>query len=158
MVYATFRGYADPNGGFQSSDVDAGVHGSTDRVADELARPSVKDVSEIDEAHGSGDVGQVRDPKLVGVLGNEALRPGPKDRSSVIAVRRHDIPPPLFGLQIILANYAAKLLAIHHHALVTQRRPNALNSVALELVVNRPNPGEQRIVRQESQWHIIEPV
>jgi hypothetical protein len=53
---------AVPNGCFQRSHGDAGVHGSTNRVADNLARPGVKDGGEIDEAAGDGDIGQVRNP------------------------------------------------------------------------------------------------
>src|SRR5208283_5417564 len=60
MVDATFRRRAAPNGCFQRSHGDAGVHGSTNRVADDLARPGVKDGGEIDEAAGDGDIGQVR--------------------------------------------------------------------------------------------------
>ena len=62
MVDATFRRRAAPNGCFQRSHGDAGVHGSTNRVADDLARPGVKDGGEIDEAAGDGDIGQIRNP------------------------------------------------------------------------------------------------
>ena len=62
MVDATFRRRAAPNGCFQRSHGDAGVRGSTNRVADDLARPGVKDGGEIDEAAGDGDTGQVRNP------------------------------------------------------------------------------------------------
>jgi hypothetical protein len=35
----------------------SGVHGPADGVADDLARPGIKDGSEVDEAAGDGDIG-----------------------------------------------------------------------------------------------------
>ena len=37
----------------------------------------------------------------------------------------------------------AKLLAVHHDALVAQRRPNAPIAVTLELVADRADPGDK---------------
>jgi hypothetical protein len=83
---------------------------------------------------------------LVRAIGNDILGQVWEDRPGVIAVGGDDIPPSRrLGLQIVVAHQAAKLLAIHHHALVAQHRPNTAIAVALELVANLADPSEKLI-------------
>src|SRR5208282_1505863 len=49
----------------------------------------------------------------------------------------------------------AKLLAVHHDALVAQRRPNAPIAVTLELVADRADPGDKLGGLQRNRRYII---
>src|SRR5580658_8883882 len=56
----------------------------------------------------------------------------------------------------MLPHQPAKLLAVHHDALVTQRRPNAPIAVTLELVADRADPGDKLGGLQRNRRYIIE--
>ena len=147
---------AAPDGGLQCSHGDAGVHRSTDRVTDDLARPGVEDGGEIDEAAGDRDIGQVRHPQLVGAIGNDSLGQVREDRAGMIAIGCDDIASPPLRLKIVLAHQAAKLLAVHHDALVAQRGAHASITVALELVADLADPGDNLPGIQHCWRRIIE--
>src|SRR3546814_8437287 len=62
----TAGGRATPvDGGLQGGNRQAGVDPSADGVADDPARPGVKDDGDVDEAGRDRDIGNVRHPELV---------------------------------------------------------------------------------------------
>src|SRR5271170_7113034 len=155
MDAAFSRGSA-PDGGLQSGDGDPGVHRPADRVADDLSRPCIENGSQVAEATGKGDVGQVRNPELVWALGNDILGEIWEDRPSMVAIGRNDVASPSFRLQAVLSHQTAKLLAVHHDALVAQRRPNPAIAAALELVTDRVDPGDKVVRAQGRRRRIVE--
>src|SRR5215469_17237783 len=106
---AAFRGIAVSDGGLQGCDGDARVHRSADRVPDDLPRPGIENGGEVDEAAWNDDVGQVRDPELVGAIGNDARGQISEEGPGVVTVSRDDVAPALFGLQGVLSHQAAEL-------------------------------------------------
>jgi hypothetical protein len=124
VVDAALAGVAGSDRRLQCGNRDAGVHRSADRVADHLARPGVEDRRQVDETARDRDIGEVRHPELVRAVGDKILGQVGIDRPSVVAVGRDHVSPPPLRLQAMLAHEAAQLLAVHHHALVAQRRPD----------------------------------
>src|SRR3546814_7892837 len=91
----TAGGRATPvDGGLQAGNRQAGVDPSADGVADDPARPGVKDDGDVDEAGRDRDIGNVRHPELV--RAGEGHVPGSigEDRAIVIAVRRRNVAAP----------------------------------------------------------------
>ena len=68
----------------------------------------------------------------------------------MIAVGCHDVAPALFWLQIVLSHQAAQLLGVHYDALVAQCCSHPPVTVALELVTDRADPGEEA---SPSSWY-----
>ena len=56
----------------------------------------------------------------------------------------------------MLAHEATQLLAVHHHALVAQGRPDATVAVALELVADRANAGDELVHAEGNGRRIVE--
>ena len=73
MMNAAGGRRCDSDRRLQGGDRQAGVDRSADRVADDLTRPGIEDGGDIDEAARDGDVGDVRDPELVGRSGTRSL-------------------------------------------------------------------------------------
>src|SRR4051794_24288098 len=145
-----------PDCRLQCRDRDAGVHRSADGVADHLTRPGIQDCGQVNEAARNGDVGEVRDPELVRALGNKILGQVGVDRPGMVAVRRDNVAAPPLGLKIIVAHESTQLLVVHHHTLMTQRRPDPPVAVALELVANRANPGEEFVFPKANGRLVVE--
>ena len=143
MVNAAFRRRAVPDCCLERRHGDARVHRPADRVADHLARPGIQNGRQINEATRDGHIRQVCDPELVGAVGNDILGQVGVDWPAMVAVRRHHEATPPLGLQIVLAHQATELFAVHHHALMAQRRPDPAIAIALELVADRVDPGQQ---------------
>src|SRR6185369_11097341 len=67
-----------------------GLERVAERVADDLARPSVQNRCEVDELRAQPDVRQVRHPQLIRAARNEALGQIRKDRQIMLAVGSRD--------------------------------------------------------------------
>src|SRR5208337_2171112 len=68
MMHAALRRLARPDGGFERGNCQSGVDRATDRIAYHLARPSVQNRGQVDEARRDRDVCNVGNPKLVRTL------------------------------------------------------------------------------------------
>src|SRR5271170_7789597 len=143
MMDASFGWFTVLDGNLQGGDGHTGIDRSADCIPDNLPRPSVKNGSQIDEASGNGDIGEVRDPQLVRAFENQILRQVWEDRPIVIAIRRYGIAPMMLGLQAMLSHQAAELLAVHDDALVAKGCPYTPVAIALELVADRMDPDEE---------------
>ena len=98
MVDAPFGWLAASDGRLQRSNHKAGLHQAADGIADYLAREGIEDSGEVDEAAGNGDIGQIRNPKLVQTLKNHILGQVREDRAVMRAVGGNDIAAALFWL------------------------------------------------------------
>ncbi len=156
MVDAVLGRCAVPDGCLQRCHGDPRVHGAADGVADHLARPGVQDGGQVDKAARDGDVGQVHDPQLVGPVRDEILVEVRKDETLVVAVRRHYVASPSFGLQAMLAHQAPKLLAIDDDALVAECRSDPVVPVALELVADGADPDQKALLLQRNGGRVVE--
>lgn len=74
MEYAAGQRSPQRHRPFERGDGVPGIEAATDRMADDAARPGVEDDGEVDKARGDRDVGQIRDPELIGTVDLEAAR------------------------------------------------------------------------------------
>jgi hypothetical protein len=125
------------DGHAQGRDGQAGVDGAAERVAHHAPRPGIQDDRDVDEAARHRDVGQVRDPELIGTVRHDVLGQVREDRTTVIAVGHRDVAAPDARLQVVLAHETADLLVVHHQPLLTQRRLDAPPAVGFERVADR---------------------
>ena len=75
-------------GGLQRGHGRARFERAAHGIADGLARPSIEDHGQIDEAVRDADVGQIGDPELVGAVGHEVGRHVREDGQVVVAIGR----------------------------------------------------------------------
>src|ERR1700712_1377810 len=73
----------------------------------------------------------------------------------MIAVGRDHVASPPLWLQIVLAHQAAQLFPVHNHALVTQRRTDPTVAIALELVADRADPGQNALSIQRGCRDVV---
>ena len=66
MVKAARRWFAPLNCALEGGQRQPSIDGSTDGIAYHAPRPGIENDGNIDEATGDGDIGDVRDPELVG--------------------------------------------------------------------------------------------
>src|ERR1700679_3759284 len=88
MMHATFRWLTRPDSGFERRCREPGVDRSANGVSHHATRPGVENRSQIDEASGDRDIGDVRYPELVGTVDEQIAGAIRKDRAVVIAVGR----------------------------------------------------------------------
>src|SRR5271170_6482624 len=129
MMYAALRRLARPDGGFERGGSQSGVDRATDRVAYHLARPSVQNRRQVDEARHDRDVCDVGNPKLVRTVDDEAAGAIGEDEAVVIAVGRNHIAPSALGLEIMFAHQSPKLLMIDDDTLMAKRGANTAIAV-----------------------------
>jgi len=127
-------------------------------VAHDPARPGVQERAivrhwsedngerEIDEAGRDGDIGDVRDPELVGPMNLEPLGDIRKDRTVMVAVGRDDIAPPPFRVQIVLGHDPAHFLRVHDQAAMAQLGGDAPIAIGGIVFADRRDLGPDRPV------------
>src|SRR3546814_7670869 len=122
----TAGGRATPvDGGLQGGNRQAGVDPSADGVADDPARPGVKDDGDVDEAGRDRDIGNVRHPELV--RSGEGHVPGSmgEDRAIEIAVRGRNVAAPDLRLEAVIEQYPPDFHMVEDDAMVPARGPHA---------------------------------
>ena len=114
-----------------------GIDRAADRVANDAARPGIKDCCQIDEARRDGDVSDIRHPELVRAI--DDLVPGEvrEDRVVVIAISCGPKPPAALGLQVVLAHQATDFFRVHDHPAMAKLCANAAIAISLKLIADR---------------------
>ena len=96
----------------QSRKGQVGVDRPDERVANHAARPGIQNDRDVDEAADHGDVGQIRDPELVGPIRHDVPGQVREDRALVVTVGGRDVAAANTRLQVMRAHEAADLLVV----------------------------------------------
>jgi hypothetical protein len=99
---------------------------------------------------------RICDPKLIGAFDDQVLGQVLENRAGMVAVSGNDIAAAALRLQVMLAQQAADLLAVHHYALVAERRTHPPVAVALEFVADRADPFDDLVQGRRDGRFIVE--
>ena len=112
VVNAAFRWPPYSDSRLQRRNGKTSIDRAADRIANDAARPGIKDYRQIDEARRNADVGDIRDPELIWAIDDPVAGEVREDWAVVIAVSR-SYEPPLLLVQ-----------ACERHACEMRRRPS----------------------------------